>query len=99
MVWDRDKWDENILEKTKELITLRRNSRALQLGSFVPVIFEDRRILFERAWEKERILVGINYSNKRTEWPKKGKVLSGTDDGRAYSYFISFKYDKNFKRT
>jgi glycosidase len=99
MVWDRDKWDENILEKTKELIALRRNSRALQLGSFVPVIFEDRRILFERAWDKERILVGINYSNKRTEWPKKGKVLSGTDDGRAYSYFISFKYDKNFKRT
>jgi glycosidase len=89
MVWDREKWDEKILEKTRELITLRRNSRALQLGSFVPVIFRERRILFERTLDKESILVGINYSNERTRWPKGGRVLSGTDDGRGYSYFIS----------
>ncbi len=91
MVWDENRWDKKILNTTKELIALRKKSRALQLGSFEPLIFKGKKIVYKRAYKKEQILVGINYSNsdfnESVEWPMNSKTLSSTNE--SYSYFIS----------
>ncbi|QDA30565.1 alpha-glycosidase [Thermococcus indicus] len=62
MVWDRGKWDTEIFETTKRLIRLRRKSRALQLGEFVPVRFQGRTMIYERVLGDERVRVEIRYS-------------------------------------
>ncbi|AEK73139.1 cyclomaltodextrinase [Thermococcus sp. 4557] len=62
MVWDRGKWDTEIFETTKRLIRLRRGSRALQLGEFVPVRFQGRTMIYERVLGDERVRVEIRYS-------------------------------------
>jgi len=61
MVWDSRKWNDNILETTRRLIALRRKSRALQLGAFVPVRFEGNEIVYERVLGDERVGVSIVY--------------------------------------
>jgi glycosidase len=93
MVWDEGRWDTKVLGLTRELISLRRNRIALQRGTFEPMLFEGKRILYIRRYGEEKLLVGINYSRERTEWPLKGKLLSGRDDGGGYSFFVSAIHD------
>lgn len=42
----------------------RKQSRALQYGSFRPVLLTNRQFIFERAVEDERVLVAINADNE-----------------------------------
>jgi glycosidase len=88
MVWDKSRWDMGILKATKELIELRRENIALTRGSFEPILFEEKRILYKRKHLKDELLIGINYSRDRTEWPVEGDMLAGIDDGRGYSFFV-----------
>ncbi|NJE11687.1 glycoside hydrolase family 13 protein [Thermococcus sp. LS2] len=94
MEWNEKIWDKEILETTKELIRLRKRSKALQKGAFVPIFFEDRLLIYERVSEEERILIGINYSKKEAEieLPGKVKILLGQLHGERlppFSFFIS----------
>jgi len=61
MEWNPRKWDMKILETTRKLVMLRRRSKALQLGMFVPLKFEGDEIIYERVLGNERVLVKIRY--------------------------------------
>ncbi|AHF81034.1 alpha amylase N-terminal ig-like domain-containing protein [Thermococcus paralvinellae] len=94
MEWNEKKWDKEILKITKELIDLRRRSKALQRGTFVPIFFEDKLLIYERVSKGERILIGINYSEKeaKIKLPEKVKILLGQLHGERlppFSFFIS----------
>ena len=65
MEWNAKEWDKEILKTTKELIKLRRGSKALQKGIFKPVTFKDKLLVYRRALNNENILVAINYSKKK----------------------------------
>lgn len=91
MEWNESKWDNEILELTKKLIHLRKNSKALQRGIFKPVEFKDGFLLFERIHEKEKLLIGINYSENSIPFGEQGKLLMGEIDGgilEPFSFFI-----------
>jgi len=62
MEWNAKKWDHDIFEVTKTLIKLRKKVKALQLGTFEPLKFKGKMILYRRQYNNENILVGINYS-------------------------------------
>ncbi|NJE77314.1 alpha amylase N-terminal ig-like domain-containing protein [Thermococcus sp. ES12] len=64
MNWNEAEWNTALQNVTKELIRLRQRSRALQLGEFKPLVFENGLILYERTCRDERVLVAINYSEK-----------------------------------
>ena len=64
MIWEAEKWDRELLEFTRRLIRLRRNSKALQRGIFKPVEFKDGLLVYKRVLNDEIILIAINYSKK-----------------------------------
>ena len=64
MIWEAEKWDRELLEFTRRLIRLRRNSKALQRGIFKSVEFKDGLLIYERVLDGEIILIAINYSEK-----------------------------------
>lgn len=75
MKWNEEEWNLNVLKVTKELVRLRRGSRALQLGEFRPLSFKGGLLLYERIHGDESILVGINYSGERKTIGVPGKYL------------------------
>ncbi|WP_461863549.1 alpha amylase N-terminal ig-like domain-containing protein [Thermococcus sp.] len=94
MDWNPEEWDGGILEVTKELIKLRRNSKALQMGAFRPLIFRGGLLLYERTLRNERIIVGINYSETKqhTELSTSYEILLGHLDNNKlspWSFFIA----------
>ncbi|WP_297497554.1 glycoside hydrolase family 13 protein [Thermococcus sp.] len=60
MEWEEGRWDGEVLGVTRELMGLRRKSRALQVGLFRPVYFKGDVIAYERVLGDERVLVAIN---------------------------------------
>ncbi|ASI99531.1 alpha amylase N-terminal ig-like domain-containing protein [Thermococcus celer] len=77
MEWDDEKWNRDVLKATEELVRLRRKSRALQRGEFIPLSFEDGLLLYERVYGDEGVLVGINYSGERRRVNIPWRYLSG----------------------
>ncbi|USS41267.1 alpha amylase N-terminal ig-like domain-containing protein [Thermococcus aggregans] len=69
MEWDMEKWDMDIFYSVKKLIKLRKTSKALQIGAFVPLEFRGGLLLYRRELNGERILVGINYSRHEEHLP------------------------------
>lgn len=67
MTWNLGEWDTEILDVTRTLINLRKESRALQLGTFRPLKFEDGLLVYERAYKEEKVMVAINYSGEEAE--------------------------------
>ena len=63
MEWDEGKWNMEILKVTRTLIKMRRESRALQLGEFVPLRFEGRTVAYDRVYNGESVSVVIAYPN------------------------------------
>nr|WP_240911818.1 glycoside hydrolase family 13 protein [Thermococcus sp. M36] len=61
MMWDRGLWDWEILRTTKALIRLRKASRALQVGEFIPLKFQGDVIAYDRVYKGERVRVEIRY--------------------------------------
>ena len=102
MVWDPARWNSKIFELTKRLIYMRRSSRALQVGRFLPILFEGRVLAYERVLGEERIIVGINCSEKPLMIPlpdgselnvppNSFRILSGLShpDNRAQGIYIT----------
>ncbi|WP_258083326.1 alpha amylase N-terminal ig-like domain-containing protein [Thermococcus thermotolerans] len=75
MKWDEGEWNLSLLNATKELVRLRRENRALQLGEFRPLSFKDGLLLYERIHGDESVLVGINYSGERRTIEVPGRYL------------------------
>jgi glycosidase len=73
MVWDPARWNLKILETTRNLVRLRRSSRALQVGRFLPILFKGRVLAYERVLGEERVTVGINCSEGTSRIPLPGK--------------------------
>ncbi|KUJ99387.1 MAG: Neopullulanase [Thermococcales archaeon 44_46] len=92
MEWDSKKWDSDILSVVKELIKLRKSSKALQIGAFKPLQFRDGLLLYERTHRDEKLLIGINYSDNYGSIKKlPDEVLLGNLDGIAlkpFSFFV-----------
>ncbi|WP_056934344.1 alpha amylase N-terminal ig-like domain-containing protein [Thermococcus barophilus] len=65
MEWNANRWDKEILKATKDLINLRKTSKALQKGIFKPVKFKDKLLVYKRTLDNESILVAINCSEKK----------------------------------
>lgn len=53
-----------------KLLTLRKTTKALQMGAFTPLLPEHRRaLLYTRTWEDQQILVIANLSGYAAEYP------------------------------
>ncbi len=63
MKWNPKDWNAKVLTVTRELINLRRSSRALQTGEFRPLEFREKVLVYERVEGDERVLVAINPSD------------------------------------
>ena len=57
MVWDEQRWNHNLLDFYRTLISLRRSSAALQHGGFQMLAVEPDSFAFQRATAGERVLV------------------------------------------
>ena len=80
MRWNPENWNTKVLTVTKELINLRRSSRALQTGEFRPLEFREKVLVYERMEEDERVLVAINLSDGAVEiavpWERGMRVVA-----------------------
>jgi len=90
MIWDPKAQDVEILDFTKKLIDLRRKSKALQIGLFKPARFD--MLMYERTFENEKLLIGINYSDSsiKIDSPKHYEVVFGNFNGFSVAPFSSF---------
>ncbi|WP_048152227.1 alpha amylase N-terminal ig-like domain-containing protein [Palaeococcus ferrophilus] len=93
MEWNEERWDREILNTTRELIKLRRKSRALQVGEFVPIVASGGVIVYERHHDGERVIVGINVSDRafEIELPTNFIPVVGHADGKSLpprSFFV-----------
>ena len=60
----------SMLNLYKKLISFRQESRALQLGDFVPLGLQEQLMVFKRKWGEEEVLVAVNFgSETRTFQP------------------------------
>ncbi|WP_297507628.1 alpha amylase N-terminal ig-like domain-containing protein [Thermococcus sp.] len=87
MPWKEEAWDTGLLEVTKSLIRLRRESKALQVGLFRPVYFEGNIVAYERVLEGERVFVAINRGSKSVK-VNLGPVNDGNLSLEASSFVI-----------
>jgi len=93
-LWDESKWDHDLRDHLKALITLRKAHPALRTGEYKRLYAENGVIVFERADAKEKLIVVINASEstRQVEVPReesrKLQVLFGqissisSNDGR-----------------
>jgi cyclomaltodextrinase len=73
-LWDEDKWDHGLRSYVKELITLRKENRALRRGDFRRLWSADHIYAFSRSFEGKTIVVAMNAS----ESPQQAKVAFET---------------------
>lgn len=71
----------------RNLIHLRRNSRALTLGSYAPIMAAEDLLVYAREWQGEEILVALNFGATpvEAEFPferLQGTVLASTHGDR-----------------
>lgn len=59
MIWDEKKWDKNLLNFIKTIISVRKENKVLSHGE-VKFIENDQLLVFERYNEKEKLLVVLN---------------------------------------
>lgn len=62
MIWDRRRWDLELLEHVRELNALRRENPVLMRGSFAQLAADNRSrtLVFERRTASARAVVGVN---------------------------------------
>jgi len=65
--WDENKWDNDLLAYTKMCIKLRKDHPALRRGSFRQLHTEGQVVVFERAFEREQIIVAFNAGDEATQ--------------------------------
>jgi alpha-glucosidase len=57
MEWDETKWDSDLRDFYRHLIALRRRSKALQEGSFQPLLAAENTLAFVRETEAEKLVI------------------------------------------
>jgi alpha-glucosidase len=62
MVWDQARWDKDLRELYRDLISFRKQSRALQSGGFQMLYLDEDILAYQRETEQERVLVAANRS-------------------------------------
>ncbi len=60
MIWDKDKWDLDLLAHVKKLVKLYREHKALRIGFFYSEIIDENMLFIKRWWKEETILTYIN---------------------------------------
>ncbi len=65
MVWDQARWDIELREFYRDLISFRKQSRALQSGGFQVLYLDEDILAFQRETGQERVLVAANRSTDR----------------------------------
>jgi glycosidase len=81
--WDESKWDHDLRDHLKALITLRKAHPVLRTGEYKKLYAEHGVIVFERSDAREKLIVAINASEstRQVEIPReesrKPQVLFG----------------------
>jgi alpha-glucosidase len=82
---------DSMLNLYRRLLALRRSSRALQVGDYIPVSDHDGLLVYERRTGEERVLVALNMTGEpRSLWPPDGtlwrlEVSTQASDGFTHS--------------
>ncbi len=79
----------SMLRLYKQLISVRQQSKALQLGDFVPLGLHNQLMVFKRKWEQEEVLVALNFGSEPTTYAPdfefRGVLIASTagmEDGK-----------------
>lgn len=80
MIWEKDKWDSDLLNYTKQLITLRKSEHALKHGNFQVLYAEGDGVAFLRQ-SNEGLLIAIGYRGKEAEIITINVARAGIADG------------------
>jgi len=70
---------DSILTFYKKLILLRKNSKGLIYGDFVPVYADTNIIIYQRILEKEIYTIALNFSSRNIKIPKKFLNIFSSD--------------------
>lgn len=91
MTWDESRWNHNLLHFFRDLITLRRQSPALQRGGFQMLWLDDETFAYQRESSKDRIMVIAH----RGETPRPAGTLpvahGGIPDGTRFVEHFSHR--------
>lgn len=67
MIWDKEKQNLDMLQYFKKLIRIRKENKILVHGDYKELYCKDNIIVFERSYNKEKILVIINNNNEQKD--------------------------------
>ena len=62
--WDKTKWNQDLHDFVRELITIRHSMPVLRTGSYEPVFTEGQVIAYLRREYEEKVLVVINADDR-----------------------------------
>lgn len=78
-----------MLNLYKKLILFRQQSKALQLGAFVPLGLHNKLVVFKRKREEEEVLVAVNFGSESATYEPdfefRGQLIvstSGAGEGK-----------------
>lgn len=88
MVWDKRRWNQDLLSFHKALVALRRQSLVLQEGGFQILAAEADTVAYVREWGRGRIIVVAHRSE--TARPEQGLPVAhaGIPDGTRFMEFF-----------
>jgi glycosidase len=91
--WLQNKWDHDLLQWVKLLISLRKRTPSLRRGEYVQLVADERVYAFARTLGEQNILVALNASGQKRQveiqctelnWGE-GRVVQSLIDGQKYS--------------
>jgi glycosidase len=65
----------SVLNFYKTLITLRKNTRCLVYGEFLPIFADDHIMIYQRRLDGETYTIALNFSFRKIKVPKKHAPL------------------------
>ncbi|MGC8964700.1 MAG: glycoside hydrolase family 13 protein [Brevinematia bacterium] len=94
MEWDESKWNKDFLNLYTKLSNLKRNEKALHLGSYKPIYADENTFVFARFNEENCFIGTISKSNeeKEIEVPT---YSTGVFDAEGFDLFTGEKFKAN----
>ncbi len=89
MLWDQDRWDQDLLAFYKSIISLRKNSPALLRGGFQILLVEEDTVTYQRESETEHILVVAHRGKTTLKNMSVPISRGGVADGRRFREYFS----------
>jgi len=95
--WDEDRWDRNLLDFVKDIVTLRNQNPALRRGDFKRLWSADGVYAFSRSLDNETLIIALNVSNS----PQQIHVTheAGTDPKSVFGEVSNIDMDGRLKFT